>query len=354
MTLFILVPALTPDGPIKGAIALANAAVKHREVYLVSIKRAEGAMAIISEKVKTVCLADKANSAWGKIRAYRDLVSFKARGNQCVSISMCFSADVLNLFIRNEVKVACSVRGNLVKNYRYEYGLIGALLGAFHLSILRYFDLVVAMNQVMADQVRFYARISPHIVKNFVDEEPLESSRSPHKPSDLDIFVFVGSLTRRKKIDALIAAAENLKQRGVRFRLEILGQGELYDELTKSISSKELEGYVKLHGFVEMPFKVVTKASALVLPSLSEGTPRAVLEALYLGIPCVLRDVDGNSELITDGLNGALFTHDDELAEAMLNAARVGRGRLDSQVLLPIEFRQAHSVNRTLQLLDSL
>ena len=51
----------------------------------------------------------------------------------------------------------------------------------------------------------------------------------------------------------------------------------------------------------------------MVLPSFSEGVSRSALEALFLGVPCVLRDVDGASELIHDGINGYLFNENSEL-----------------------------------------
>jgi glycosyltransferase involved in cell wall biosynthesis len=62
-----------------------------------------------------------------------------------------------------------------------------------------------------------------------------------------------------------------------------------------------------------------------VLPSLSEGAPRAALEALFLGVPCVLRNVDGNACLVSSGVNGVLFQTDDQLLEAIKGAVVLAR-----------------------------
>ena len=79
----------------------------------------------------------------------------------------------------------------------------------------------------------------------------------------------------------------------------------------------------------------------MIIPSLSEGVSRAALEALYLGVPCIMRDVDGNSELISSGVNGELFVNNDELSELMINTAKYSRSKeLFRSILTPYNFRQ--------------
>ena len=77
-----------------------------------------------------------------------------------------------------------------------------------------------------------------------------------------------------------------------------------------------------------------------------------VLVACSLCVPCVLRDVDGNAELIQAGLNGGLFKDNDQLAKVMLETViwskktRSNRGNL-----LPQKFRQAEAAENYLELL---
>ena len=91
----------------------------------------------------------------------------------------------------------------------------------------------------------------------------------------------------------------------------------------------------------------------LVLPSLSEGVSRSALEALYLGVPCVLRDVDGSSELIQEGINGYLFSENSELPNAMMRAVELSRNRNELVSLLPEKFRQKRAARQYLDLLES-
>ena len=86
-----------------------------------------------------------------------------------------------------------------------------------------------------------------------------------------------------------------------------------------------------------------------VLPSISEGIPRAALEALHLGLPCILR-MRTEIKLITPCVNGELFANDQYLLPIMKkmieNPLRV------SHSLLPSGFRQIEEVNRVLKYLE--
>lgn len=352
--LFILVPSDSPAGPVKGAYALANALAGQREVTLVSLKHGPGAQARLAEGVRRLCLADLAGSMAARVRAYRALLRDAGGRQRVASLSMCLSADAVNAMCRGEAVTCASVRGNLPVNYRYDYGMVGVPLAWVHLFALRLHDRVVAMNAPMAEQVRRFSGRSPAVIGNFVDELPLEAWRAPAQPSGALRFVFVGTLSQRKQPWLVIRAVNELRQRGVDVRADLVGSGPERDRLVAEIDRLGLAGTVTLHGFVAEPARLVGAADALVLPSLSEGISRAALEALQLGVPCVLRDADGNSELLREGSNGALFADDEGLADAMLRAAALSRRRPQRDSLLPEAFRQGPAANQYLNLLESI
>jgi len=108
-----------------------------------------------------------------------------------------------------------------------------------------------------------------------------------------------------------------------------------------------------LHGYVLNPFSQIANADVMIVPSLSEGVSRAALEALYLGIPCVMRDIDGNSELISSGINGELFLNNNDLAEKLLHVAIFSRSKeLFRRVLTPKNFRQQVASEEYLKIIN--
>ncbi len=350
--IFILVPAPNPTGPIKGAYALANALAKERDVTLVTLKPGLGVSTTLDSRVVQLSLSD-ANGGWkGWVRAYRAKLEAAGGRERVASISLCFSADMVNYFCSRQAVICSSVRANLLRNYRMHYGLAGVPLAVAHLAVLVRFDHVVAMTEAMAGQVKRYARKVPAVIRNFVDEEALEPYRVPRPAEGSLHFIFLGMLTSRKQPLLVVRAVRKLVLDGVNVSLDMIGDGPLRQQVAEEVARLSLGKVIRLHGHLSEPYHLLAKADAMVLPSLSEGVSRAALEALYLGVPCVMREVDGNGELLCTGYNGTLFRKDDELAEAMLSAARIGRDAPNRVSLLPEAFRQHNAAKRYLELVE--
>jgi len=350
--IFILVPSPHPVGPVKGAYALANALVKAREVTLVTLKPGPGVSATLDSRVVLRSLCDM-NGGWrGWIRAYRAMLESAGGRERVASISLCFSADTVNFFCSRQAVICTSVRANLLLDYRMLYGLTGIPLALAHLTALGRFDHVVTMTEAMAGQVKRYARRVPTVIGNFVDEEGLEHYRMPRLAQSQLRFVFLGSLTPRKQPLLLVQALKKLTLEGVKVSLDIIGDGPLRSQVTDEVARLSLGEVIQLHGHLSEPYHLLANADAMVLPSLSEGVSRAALEALYLGVPCVMRAVDGNGELLSNGYNGRLFKKDEELAGAMLSATHIGKDLPEREILLPEAFRQHNAANRYLELVE--
>ena len=173
----ILVPSLIPTGPVKGAIALANAIADKRSVKLVSLKSASNWRPAINERVEIICLRNN-NDNWISIyKNYSQILNRFGGRENVVSLSMCFSADFLNLFCKKHAEIFSSVRGNLPLNYKFEYGFRGLLLAILHLLILRWFDHVSVMTKAMEKQVSLFCVKRPITIGNFIDEYQIEKFR---------------------------------------------------------------------------------------------------------------------------------------------------------------------------------
>jgi glycosyltransferase involved in cell wall biosynthesis len=351
--LFILVPSPQPTGPIKGALALANSLVDLREITLVYIKPGPGVDAPLDKRVKVVSLSLE-KSFRGKLAAYKKLLQNAGGRERVASLSICFIPDMVNLFCRRHAMTGASVRANLLQNYYETYGLPGIPLAITHFATMSGFDHVVAMTGAMAKQVRFYASRYPVVIGNFVDEAPLEPYRRMVPNKGPMRFVFLGSLTLRKQPMVLLKAINELHRDGIDVQLDIIGDGPMRKQLEDEITKLCLSELVVLHGHLPIPYYLVAQADILVLPSSSEGISRASLEALHLGVPCVLRDIDGNAELIRSGVNGALFRKNEELAHVMYDLAVWSRSRMGSiESLLPSTFRQSVAAHQYLALMES-
>lgn len=351
--IFILVPSLIPTGPIKGAVALCNSFVNRSEVTLVALKPSASKVGAIDPRVRVINLQDE--DGWkARIRCYRSLLDEAGGASEVSSLSMGLSADVVNFFVRRHAETFASIRGHLHRTYRIDFGFFGVAIAFFHYWVMARLNHVVAMTDHMANQFTKIAWTRPHVIGNFVDEEHLEPYRQATLvDAAMTRFVFVGRLSPLKRPDLLIEAVCQLLDQGIFCSLDIFGDGPLMDELVAMVAAQGAEQSIHFHGHLENPWTQAADAHCLVLPSLTEGISRAIMEALYLGIPCVLRDVDSNSEVVQTGVNGALFSEDKDLVQAMKSTAEIGIGLpAPRPILLTDSFRQESCAERYFQLLQ--
>ena len=323
---------------MRGAIAFANAIAGKRTVKLVSLKLGEAWKPSLDERVEVICLGAKHSTWFAKKKAYCDLLAEQGGREKTLSLSMCFSADMLNLLCRRHAEIFSSIRGNLPMNYRLDYGFFGTFLAYFHLALLRGFDHVSVMSLAMAQQIFPLCSKKPILVGNFIDEKAIENYRGKYVQSEKFKFIFVGSLTERKQPLLLVESIRVLREEGHDACLDIVGSGPLEKNIRDLISKYDLALQVKLHGQVDSPYSLLAGADAFVLPSLSEGVSRAALEALHLGLPCLLRQVDGNEELVQSGVNGELFNENENLLPIMRKLIKESNRCKKS--LIPEGFRQ--------------
>lgn len=120
------------------------------------------------------------------------------------------------------------------------------------------------------------------------------------------IAINIGSLTEQKNQKILINAMKILTGKGTNIRLLIAGKGPLRSSIVDKISALELESSVELLGCRE-DIPALLKASDLfIFPSLWEGLPVVLLEALACGIPVVASDIPAHRKILQEGRLGWL------------------------------------------------
>lgn len=130
--------------------------------------------------------------------------------------------------------------------------------------------------------------------------------------------LFVGRLEERKGVNFLIDAVALLTARGLEVRLKIVGDGSQRGALQWQAAALSLEALVTFAGTKDEAgvADALRHADLLVVPSLSEGLPVVIMEALASGVPVVATAVDGIPELVLDGETGRLVSPSDPQALA--------------------------------------
>ena len=164
----------------------------------------------------------------------------------------------------------------------------------------------------------------PNETKNiqpFISATYYEHEKVPFKPKDYTqalSFVFAGALVVGKRPLLTIQIIEHLNSLGVKSVLHMYGDGPLMDELQVYVKGKGLEHCVFLYGNQD---KSVVKAQLMeahfnILPSKSEGWPKAVAEGMFFGCIPVATKVSCVGWMLGNGTRGILIEPDLEAAVA--------------------------------------
>jgi len=116
-----------------------------------------------------------------------------------------------------------------------------------------------------------------------------------------------GRLVEQKAQHYLIDIAEKLNEKQVDFKIQIAGNGPLYDDLKKAISKRNLTEKIELLGFVEDMSTFMSGVDIFVSTAIWEGFGFVLAEAMVAKKPVLAFDMSSNPELVKDGENGYLI-----------------------------------------------
>ena len=182
-------------------------------------------------------------------------------------------------------------------------------------SAYRRASLVLANSVGLRGRVIDYFRLPPdHVVtcRNLLDLDRLDRLANEPLPMNLlsepFLLVAAGRLHAQKGYHYLLEAIDELVNRRQRqLRLVVLGTGELQSQLEEFVRDHGLQQHVTFAGFVANPLPWFRQANLFVLPSLFEGLPNSLLEAVACGTPALATDCpSGPSEILDEGRLGGL------------------------------------------------
>ncbi|MCP1538831.1 glycosyltransferase family 4 protein [Methylorubrum extorquens] len=155
---------------------------------------------------------------------------------------------------------------------------------------------VLAVGAEMADD---YGRVARQVTNHFaclVDRARFEMFSKMATGGDSTRLICVSRLSPEKGHAHLLSALARLTARGVEYHLDIVGTGQMEPILRAQADRLGLGSRVTFHGYVPYGpalFDLYRRAGALVLPSITEGFPQVINEALSLGLPVVATRVGG-------------------------------------------------------------
>lgn len=145
-----------------------------------------------------------------------------------------------------------------------------------------------------------------------VDLVRFDPNRFPDlkKSNDEFTFLFVGRLVGDKGVNELVKAFSEVNAKYPKTKLVLVGGYEdNLDPLTSSTlqlieSNQAIDACGGRYG--DDLIKEYKKADCFIMPSYREGFPNTPMEAGAMGLPCILTDINGSREIVTDGKNGII------------------------------------------------
>lgn len=195
-------------------------------------------------------------------------------------------------------------------------------------------DICIAVSQRVAEQLADSGITGVSgctVIPNGIDLNYYRLDKAGPRPTELRVDArvlgMVGSLTEEKGIERLLVAAKRLIGTYPALQVCIVGDGPLRGKLESRANELGIADRVLFMGVVEDVRPWMAAFDVLAMPSISEGMPLTLVEALSLECPIVATDVGGVREAVGDAavlVSGSV----DDLTDALSGALQTGRGGL--------------------------
>jgi GalNAc-alpha-(1->4)-GalNAc-alpha-(1->3)-diNAcBac-PP-undecaprenol alpha-1,4-N-acetyl-D-galactosaminyltransferase len=229
-----------------------------------------------------------------------------------VLVSFMTQTSLLVLLSSFGIKTKKIAAERLHPNYSLTFG--GAILRPF---IRLFRNLVYILSDIIVIQSPIMISSFPYYLKCKVVSIP-NSLRFNDMINDEDrdlVILSVGRLVEQKNHIALIRAFACLAEKYPQWKLKIIGDGPLKDELLKKIYEYKLDARVLIEPNREDMRSLYLQSSIFCLPSIYEGFPNVLLEAMYFKLAVIATNAPGAmSDLIVSNQNGIIVTDNSEQA----------------------------------------
>ena len=231
--------------------------------------------------------------------------------NVDIVMTTLFYADVIGAFASRLAKVPLVISWDVVTQpfktiHNFAYGLAK-----------NYIDIVVTVSDAINRKAVKERNLHASKVKTIhygVDLEKFKPEKDKYTrlrkefqfQDDELLLGVVARLTHQKGHKYLVEAAPKIIARFPNVKFVFVGDGPLRENLETRISELNIESHFEFMGFRNDVADILNIFDVFVLPSLYEGLPNVVLEAMASGRPIVATAVDGTPEALDDGVAGIL------------------------------------------------
>lgn len=220
------------------------------------------------------------------------------------------SGATVGMLAANYLRLPWSLTLHGISETDYPAGLLLSekIFHANFVACASYFMQAQAMRQVSPEQWPKF-----RIVRCGVDCRRLEQIHASSIGSGIPKLICVGRLSPEKGHLGLLEVMRRLRNKGIDFNLNLVGDGPSRDAIEGLADSLRLRDRIRFSGFLkeDETLFAIAESDILILPSFMEGLPVVLIEALALGKPVVASRVAGIPELIEHGQSGLLFTPSD-------------------------------------------
>ncbi len=203
-------------------------------------------------------------------------------------------------------------------------------------------DKIVAVSEDVKEDIIRYDRIDPskiEVIPNGIDVErfnPEKNTTDIRKEFSLEeddiVIGFIGRIVPAKGLEYLLDALPYLKGEFKSIKLLIVGEGSLVEELKERAKKNNIFDNILFTGKRRDIPEILASINIFVMPSIAEGLPNALLEAMAMGKPIVTTEVGGIPEIVKNGFNGLLVPPRDTVSLSKAIKELISNDRLAAKL----------------------
>ena len=316
-----LLPSLKKESPVMGTLAIAKNISNHQyDITFACLDKISNNSLFIYEELKhhKINVRFLNMTGWFGLIKFNIAKNFLKEGMFDIIHSYGIRPDFLNCLLNKNAVSISTVREIINVGYRMRYGtVLSSVFSFFHLQALKRMDFIIAISKAIEKNL-VRNKISEFKVENIpncIDLLWKERHSKQNLPTNHNMdqnrinIGYIGSFIKIKRVDFILNAYAKIVKLypELNMQLHLVGDGPLRNSLIEMINDLNIMDQTVLHGYIFDVASIMYKMDVVVLASVSEGIPRALMEAMSMGITCIGPDIDGVNELIQNNSTGYLF-----------------------------------------------